>query len=85
MFFTRDRWSRERNNQGKTVNEVDVTTKEIDLGEEFAFKVENTVSDGTLSQSGHGCCEHGQVVNESGASVNVIHKFWDICDQASWQ
>ena len=35
-------------------SQVDVTTKEVDEGKEFALMVENTVSDVTWSHSGHG-------------------------------
>ena len=40
------------------MNEVDVTTKEVDEGKEFVFMVEYKVSVVTVRQSGYGGCEN---------------------------
>ena len=65
--FARDCWSRA--NQDKTVNEVEGAKVNSDAAKEFVFLIENVVKGCEVN-------EHGLVMIDSGASVNVCPKWF---------
>ena len=71
--LARDCWS--RTHQDKTVNEVEGTKVDADAAKEFVLTIGNTVKDVSLGQSGCESREDGLVMIDSGASVNVCHKW----------
>ena len=71
--FARDCWSRA--NQDRTVNEVDGAKADLDTAKDFVFALQSVVKDVGLSQSGCEVSEDGLVMIDSGASVNVCHKW----------
>ena len=58
------------------MNEVEGAKVDSDAAKEFVFTIENIVKDVSLSQSGCESHENGLVMIHSGASVNVLPKWF---------
>ena len=72
--FARGCWSRA--NHDKMVNEVEVENVNAEPGKEYVYTIEHEINGLNLSQDGCVGREDGQVMIDSGASVNVCPKWF---------